>query len=946
MTVFYQNVRGLRTKLQDVYLESHNLNYDVIILTETWLLDSIPSSELFCPSYSVYRRDRDSSTSLKQRGGGVLIAVRSDYPSSLIKLPSNFCEEIYVSLLIENKEYVFGGVYLPPDSGLDVYHHHVSSVDYLLTRCPNSAFCIAGDYNMPGISWQNGDAGLLPVSSGAAPWESEVCDSLTFLGLLQLNNILNHNSVVLDLVFSTSGQLSVEKSDVNLVPPDLHHPSLTIDIPLSSTSICIDSDVGWKFNFKKAPFDIINDYFCTFNWRDILSDSDINHSVSIFNEILYTAYDKFIPKYYVNSGNYPSWFSLGTKRLLKKKNNAFKRYKRNRSNISILNTYKQLRIESKNSISHDYNNYLSFTQNNVHLNPKIFWNFINNKRRTNGLPKTMFYNNNSSSDMNVISNMFASFFQSVYSVHPPVTPILEPTHYCNSNLIFSVSVTIDIVFHKLSALSNSFFSGPDEIPPYFLKHCSPSLAFPISLLYNLSLASATFPLQWKSAFVVPLFKSGDRSDIQNYRPISALPALGKVLESIVTDEIISTFSAIIIPEQHGFMSGRSTETNLLLYHRFISESLENGHQVDSIYTDLSKAFDRVDHQLLLWKLGYYGITGSLWHWFGSYLLDRTQCIRLGSNKSDLITVTSGVPQGSHLGPILFLLFINDIKYYINYSKFLLFADDLKLFSSISSLSNCIELQSDFDGVSAWCRDNNMLLNIDKCKIITFTKKKSNIIYHPYATNSGVLDRVDQIKDLGVLFDSSLNFNLHIDVITCRALKLCGFIKRQTKDFTNVIGIFTLYHSLVRSILEYCSIIWNPYTILHSEKIERVQRKFVNYILFKLNIDKNLYSYPERLNLLNLQALSSRRRIALLSFGFKCLNNIIDSSELLSLFNLRVPIINTRCTASFALEFHRTTYGCNNPLNLVFRELNALSGSLDIFSIKPAEFKKYIKLHVI
>ncbi|KAK9707959.1 hypothetical protein QE152_g27520 [Popillia japonica] len=183
-------------------------------------------------------RDRDSSTSLKQRGGGVLIAVRSDYPSSLIKLPSNFCEEIYVSLLIENKEYVFGGVYLPPDSGLDVYHHHVSSVDYLLTRCPNSAFCIAGDYNMPGISWQNGDAGLLPVSSGAAPWESEVCDSLTFLGLLQLNNILNHNSVVLDLVFSTSGQLSVEKSDVNLVPPDLHHPSLTIDIPLSSTSIC------------------------------------------------------------------------------------------------------------------------------------------------------------------------------------------------------------------------------------------------------------------------------------------------------------------------------------------------------------------------------------------------------------------------------------------------------------------------------------------------------------------------------------------------------------------------------------------------------------------------------------------------------------------------------------------------------------------------------------
>lgn len=344
--------------------------------------------------------------------------------------------------------------------------------------------------------------------------------------------------------------------------------------------------------------------------------------------------------------------------------------------------------------------------------------------------------------------------------------------------------------------------------------------------------------------------------------------------------------------------------------------------MDSIYLDFSKAFDQVDHNLLLLKLSLYGIGGQLHAWLASYLQDRTQTIALSSARSRSISVTSGVPQGSHLSPVLFLLFVNDMYSCIGSSNYLSYADDLKIFNSISTSSDSMLLQTDLNNILSWCNNNNMRLNLTKCHTITFLKGRSPLIFN-YALNGTTLERVYQITDLGVIFDSQLTFVSHLDVIINRSLRLCGFIRRVCADFTDMLAIITLFNSLVRSILEYCSVIWSPYYAFHISRIENVQRKMINFVLYKLNIDKNRYDYHQRLNLLGIESLEFRRRLLSLRFGYQLVHGNMDCPQLLGNINFKVPAFNSRNNNTFHIPFHRTLYGQNNPLDRLLSNLNSL-----------------------
>lgn len=482
--------------------------------------------------------------------------------------------------------------------------------------------------------------------------------------------------------------------------------------------------------------------------------------------------------------------------------------------------------------------------------------------------------------------------------------------------------------------------GPDGIPAHFLKLCSPTLAFPVSCLFNLSLSSASFPAHWKSACIIPLYKSGDRSQVSNYRPISILPALGKMLESFVTDHLFGSLKQSVIPEQHGFFPGRSTQTNLLVYHQYLTKAVESGFQVDSIYTDFQKAFDRVSHSILLNKLESLGVDAPLLLWLYSYLDNRNQCVRIKNCTSRPIQVTSGVPQGSHLGPLLFTVFINDIGAELVNSKFLLFADDLKLFSVVRDAADQRGLQSDLRTLEAWCVRNSMTLNTDKCHIITFTKSP-HAMYFQYALNGKSLTRVDSIRDLGVVFHQSLNFNLHIESIVCRAYRMAGFIRRQCAEFNSVAPLIHLFQSLVRPVLEYCSVIWSPFYEVHIKRLEDVQRKFVNFLLFKLNIDKELYSYTDRLQLLGMVSLEARRRFDSVKCGYRIINGHVDCSELISYFAFRVPTFNSRCKDLFSVEYHRTNYGMHGPVISMCRAINSLPVECDLFKCSIAQLRRFV-----
>ena len=424
------------------------------------------------------------------------------------------------------------------------------------------------------------------------------------------------------------------------------------------------------------------------------------------------------------------------------------------------------------------------------------------------------------------------------------------------------------ILEALNKIDKRKSCGPDNIPPVFVKNCANSLVNPLSHIFNTSLKLGRFPEKWKPSYIVPIFKSGARNNIENYRGIAILCTFGKIFESLVTNFLTQQLSNLISPSQHGLMRGRSTCTNLLEFVNLSVGKIEEGNQIDVIYTDISKAFDRLIHRVLLNKLFRFGVHSSMLAWIQSYLSAREQFVKVCGWISKPIYVTSGVPQGSHLGPLLFILFMNDAPDVLNYSKCLMFADDLKLFSPVKSILDAINLQRDLDMLSSWCQRNCLSLNINKCKTMSFYRLNTPIIYN-YAISNVPLVRVYEIRDLGVVFDRTFTFNSHIDLIVAKAYSMLGFMMRICADFNAVSVFFSLYNAYVRSHLEYAAVVWSPNYDVHINRIESVQ-KFGYYNVIKFA------PYLFKCSLLNIELLSDRRRNAKLLFVFDILSGRIDS----------------------------------------------------------------------
>ena len=239
------------------------------------------------------------------------------------------------------------------------------------------------------------------------------------------------------------------------------------------------------------------------------------------------------------------------------------------------------------------------------------------------------------------------------------------------------------------------------------------------------------PEVWKKSFITPIFKSGDKHDISNYRPIAIIGSIAKIFDLIVTNKSTDQCISLIINNQHGFVKGRSIVTNLLLYSNYISQALDKYRQVDSIYLDFAKAFDKVDHNILLFKLHKLGINSHLIGWLKSYLFNRTLSVRIRGNVSSPFIAHSGVPQGSHLGSLLFLFFIKDINNHLRVAEILVYADDIKLYKMITSFYDQVLLQKDLESISEWGILNRVTLNCDKSKVITFNRSAKNLLQYRY-----------------------------------------------------------------------------------------------------------------------------------------------------------------------------------------------------------------------
>ena len=417
-------------------------------------------------------------------------------------------------------------------------------------------------------------------------------------------------------------------------------------------------------------------------------------------------------------------------------------------------------------------------------------------------------------------------------------------------------------------------------------------------LYLFILCS-TVPSPWKSTNVVPIHKKGDKHNVQNYRPISLLPIVSKIMERVIFETLYTHVKDSLHSLQHGFIRGRSCTTQLLLVYQSIGSTLDRGGQVDVVFLDFSKAFDCISHQLLLHKLRMqYGIDDVLLSWLASYLSSRTQRVLIDGKMSNFIPVTSGVPQGSILGPLLFLLYINDMPC-VTTSSTALFADDSKCFRNIESIDDCHALQNDLDNLYSWSNEWKMTFNPTKCKVMSVTRARNPLRFN-YKLNNVSLDYVSVFTDLGVTLDFKLDFSNHVQNITSKASRVCGMIKRAIGFNAPTSVKLSLFKTYSRSILETSCQVWSPHFKTSIVKIESVQRSMTKFVL-----NDFISSYSARCQTLEILPLSYRREMHDLTFAYKALNNRLNVDFSNSLSFQTPPDRDLRTYDALLLKANRT-----------------------------------------
>lgn len=579
----------------------------------------------------------------------------------------------------------------------------------------------------------------------------------------------------------------------------------------------------------------------------------------------------------------------------------------------------------------------------VTLNPKKFWNFVNMKKKTGGVPLVMKHNYRKSTNIQESCDLFADYFKEVYA-DSNLNVANIPNINSNSINIGLIKLSIGEVFIAMLHLNKNKGIGSDLVPPLLLIKCAAALCLPLAFLFNLSLSNGVFPKKWKIASITPVFKKGSRNNVSSYRGISILPTLGKLFESLVTDILSAHFRKVITTKQHGFFSGRSTTTNLVEFTNIATKVVESGRQLDVIYTDFTKAFDKINHEILLNKLESLGVFSMLLQWIGSYITGRKQFVNILGWHSQTFHVLSGVPQGSHLGPLLFILYVNDITNVFRVANCLFYADDLKLFATVTSNRDVLELQNDLDALSTWSIANGMKLNVDKCKCMSFAMRREPILAS-YYIDSIELERVTHMRDLGVWFDEKLSFSRHIECKIAKAFSMLGFMKRICSEFTNVAAIRSIYCAHVRSHLEYASVVWSPAYDVHKIRIESIQKQFLLYALrhkYARNPNFELPSYDSRCGEIELESLEFRRETAEVLFVHGVLLNYIDSEYILSQIHFNVPGRNLRAHDFLKLSYHRTNYGSTEPITRACRAFNKIVSCFN-FNISRIRFRSEIVL---
>ena len=883
--VNFCSVTNKQTQLE-AFLFSNDI--DILVGTESHLDDTISNSEILPNNFCTYRKDRNSN------GGGVFISVKNTIPSFEIDTDTTI-EIVWTYLNVgKSSDMIVGSFYCPPHSPDTTLEELRSSLVYIKQKYPNAFVILGGDFNCPGVDWHHG---TLTESYVSRHFRQQLLTLSQDAHMSQLVTFPTRAQNTLDLLFTTHPDSILScypapgLSDHDAVLATIKTPNCRAKKPPRTIYL-----------YKSADWDTIKEDLCnlshTFFELNNQSPQSLEENWTFFIQNLQQIVNDNTPTKTSTTKTHLPWMTSTLKRLIRKKQRVYNRARRYHRDTDW-SEYKSLQKEVNFKLKHQHKSYVTNLISSTN-NKKSLWHYLKGrKQENNGIgalihPQSGHVITDPIEKATVLNNQFKSVFTADddSTTIPNKGPSTHPS-------LPAFEITEQGVFNILSNCDPSKSPGPDSVNPYVLKKTAAEISPMLTHIFKKSLETGTVPSQWKHAYISPIFKKGQKSDPKNYRPISLTSVICKSMEHIIVSQVMKHLEDrnILTDRQFGFRSKHSCESQLYVTINDIAKQIDSDLQVDAAILDFSKAFDKVSHQKLLYKLNYYGIRGNVLYWLESFLNGRTQQVVVEGSKSPTCNVTSGVPQGSVLGPVLFLIYINDIVSNIQ-SEIRLFADDVFLYKAIKTPRDHQILQDDLNSLVKWSTDWTMNFNISKCKILQITTHHNKSTF-TYKMSSIPLATVLEHNYLGIRLHHKLSWDPHINYICNKANRLLGFMKRNLRNSPLEIKEH-VYKQLLLPSIEYCSSIWDPYHQTSINRLEMIQHRAARFVLNRPwhRSNQNHDSITEMLTYLKWPSLQSRRTVARLTLLYKIVKKLIAIPE--NGLPLLTPVPSTRAQHSLKL----------------------------------------------
>lgn len=815
--------------------------FDIISFTETWLDDNL-TQLTHLDDYSAVFKHKSN----KKEGGGIAIFIKNsltfvERPDLLMPADiQHACDCLFIELTSKKFErnIIIGIMYRSPRQNSEIVFKNCLNKILDTLSSQNKDVILLGDTNINLLKYKE---------NKVASDYLDMLISCSYIPMITLpTRVTQTTATLIDHIFKKQSESSCIAG--TLLNDISDHYINFLFLSCKKIQRKQPSSITYR-PFTAHNIQNLNEALCNHNWNNV---HNIHNPCNAYDEFFktYTTYLNYhIPIKTVKFRHYKhkkeSWMSTGLLTSIKNKDKLH--YKLSHEK----NTQKRILIEMK------YKAYRNKLNSLIRIAKKMYWDnrfkssindmkatwlsintVLNRSKRKQTIPDEVQCENNVYNTPKLVSEGFNNFFTNLGSnlahliptTSTTATSYLSPVNFVNSFALYPT--TIQEVQTILSKMQPKLSSGLDSISTKLIKDTCEGILSPLVHIINMSLMTGIVPKKMKIAKIIPIFKSGENNLIKNYRPISLLPSFSKILERVVYNRLYKYLISrkIITSSQFGFQKSKSTELAILQLQNQIISALSNNKQCIGIFLDLSKAFDTLNHSILLAKLNHYGIRGLALSWFADYLSDRKQLTVVNDCASEVSTVTCGVPQGSTLGPLLFLVYINDIINSCNQQKFILFADD----TSILIESDCQhELKqianTTLENTSKWLKTNKLSVNVQKTKFMHFFRPTSNEISSiKLKMNETELAEVSTYNFLGVEIDHKLKWNDHINTRANKISRINSLLYRLKYTLPES-AMLNIYNALVVPHLTYGVTAWGAATSSLLKRLVVLQKKCLRAI---------------------------------------------------------------------------------------------------------------------